>query len=180
MTLPDWLTGVDWLYVSAILIMTIAALAGIVLTVITLPGTWVMLAIALGLKLWQPELLSWWVLVAALLLATIGEIIEFFASALGATKGGATKKGAIAACVGSIIGAVVGAPFFFPLGSIVGGVVGAGAGALLGERAMAKKEWGEAARAGAGAAAGRFIATLAKTGIATGMALILAIAVCIP
>ena len=62
----------------------IVALAGIVLTLLTLPGTWLMLLVALLCQLWRPEQFSWWTLGLALLLAVIAEIIEFFASAVGA------------------------------------------------------------------------------------------------
>ncbi len=173
----DWVQSADWSHVAAIAIVVTAALLGIVLTLLTLPGTWVLLCAATLVKLWQPELMPWWVLAAAGLLAVVGEAIEFFASALGAAKGGASRRGAIGAIVGSVVGAVVGSPFLFPIGTIAGGVVGAAAGTMIAERGTANKTWSEATRAGSGAAAGRLVATVAKTGIACVMALALGIAV---
>lgn len=173
----DWVQSADWSHVAAIAIVVIAALLGVILTLLTLPGTWVLLSAALLVKLWQPELMPWWVLAAAVLLAVVGEAIEFFASAMGAARGGASRRGAIGAIVGSVVGAVVGSPFLFPIGTIAGGVVGAAAGTMIAERGTANKTWTQATRAGSGAAAGRLVATVAKTGIACVMALALGIAV---
>ncbi|MFZ2875612.1 MAG: DUF456 domain-containing protein [Phycisphaerales bacterium] len=173
----DWLQSADWSHVAAIVVVIVAALLGVILTLLTLPGTWVLLCASLLVKLWQPGLMPWWVLVAAGLLAVVGEAIEFFASALGAAKGGASRRGAIGAVLGSVVGAVAGSPFLFPLGTIVGGVVGAAAGTMIAERGTANKTWAEASRAGGGAAAGRLVATVAKTGVACVMALTLGIAV---
>lgn len=175
--MPQWLTDADWPHAGAVVLMTIGALAGVVLTLLTLPGTWVALVTALGIKLWQPDLFDWWVLAVALVLALIGEAIEFGAGALGAAKAGASRRGALGAIVGSIVGAILGSPFFFPIGTILGGVAGAAAGTLVMERGTTQKSWGEASRAGAGAAAGRLVATLAKTGVAAVIALLLAVAV---
>lgn len=176
--MPSWLSHPDGAHVLAIAIMVVVALAGTVLTLLTLPGTWVMVASALLLKLWQPGLFPWWVIVVAVLIAALGEAVELGASAMGAAKGGASRRGAMAAVVGSLVGAVVGSPFFFPLGSIVGGVLGAGVATLLIERGVGASEWGRAARAGAGAAAGRLAATLAKTSLAGVLAVLLSVTAC--
>jgi uncharacterized protein YqgC (DUF456 family) len=184
----SWIPDVNWLEVGSatvdILIVVgvvVAGLVGIVLTVLTLPGMWVTLALCLLLWWAQPDLFSWWTLLIALLIAGLGELIEFIASALGAAKGGATRAGMVGAAVGSIVGAVAGAPFFFPIGSIVGGVIGAAVGAIIAERGTsASSTWGHAARAGTGAAVGRLAATLGKAFLAGAMALLLALAAIIP
>ncbi len=163
--------GIDWSIINwgevsqwaAVFVVVLIALAGVVLTVITLPGTWIAIAGWLLVCLWRNEFFSWWVLAAVLFLAVVGEVIEFFASAVGAAKGGASRKGGIGACIGSIVGALVGTPIFFPIGAIAGGVVGAAAGAIIAERGMAEKTWKESTKAGAGAAIGRFAATIFKT-----------------
>lgn len=161
-----------WQVITAASCVSLACLVGLGLTVITLPGTWLMLLVAVGAKAWQPGMFSWWTIGIAAGLALLGELIEFLASAAGASKGGASKKGALGAVVGALIGAVVGAPFF-PLGSIGGAAIGAGVGAVLVERGISKKTWTQSAQAGAGAAAGRLLATLAKTIIAACMASLL-------
>ncbi len=164
----------SWIPVSIILL---SAWLGVVLTLITLPGTWLALLGGIAVCWWKPELLSPWTVVAVGVLAIIAEVLEFLASALGATRGGSTRKGAMGALVGSIIGAIAGAPFLLPLGSILGGVVGAGVGALIVERGVAGRTWRQSAAAGHGAATGRLVATIAKGAIALVMAIILTLAV---
>src|SRR5262245_49085193 len=126
--------SIDWPYWIATLGMPLVALLGIALTAITLPGAWLLVVAALAVTLWQPGALSWWTLAALLLLAILGEVIEFLSGALGATKAGGGKHGAIGAIVGSLAGAILGLPFLPPVGPIIGGALGAAAGAIAGER----------------------------------------------
>jgi uncharacterized protein YqgC (DUF456 family) len=165
----------NWADITAAAIVILVALVGVGLTLVTLPGTWLMVVAALLCQLWRPEMYNWWTLGVVLTLAVIGELIEFGASAMGAAKFGGSKRGAIGATAGSLIGAIAGSPFFFPIGTIAGGVVGAGAGALLAEKALKKKTWDASGKVAAGAAAGRLVATIAKTGVAVAMACVLCI-----
>ncbi len=172
MNYADW---TDWLTLLCVLL---ASLAGVGLTALTLPGTWLTAAVAAAVALLEPELIGWWVVGSLVALAVVGEIIEFFASAMGAAKFGASKRGAVGAVIGSIVGGIAGAPFLFPLGSIVGAVAGAAGGAILLERS-GQRTWKESARAGQGAAIGRVLATVGKTGIAAVMGIVAVIAVII-
>ncbi|MBK9188181.1 MAG: DUF456 domain-containing protein [Phycisphaerales bacterium] len=170
----DWTSWIDWLVlIGAVL----TGLVGIALTAITLPGCWLITLVAAGLALWRPELVSWWAVGAAVVITLIAEGVELAASALGAARGGATRKGAIGAVIGSIIGALAGAPLLFPIGSILGAAVGAGLGALVAERGIGGRTWRESAKAGGGAAVGRFIAVVLKTGMAAALAILLPLAV---
>ncbi len=153
-------------------------LIGIALTAITLPGNWLIVLWAVILKVWQPELVSWWSLVALVALAGVGEGLEFLASALGATKAGGTKHGAIGAMLGSLVGAIVGIVVPPPIvGSIICAALGAATGAVVGERVINKRSWEETRKVAAGAAIGRVIAMFAKILIAAMMALVLCLAV---
>jgi uncharacterized protein YqgC (DUF456 family) len=153
--------------IAAQVVVVLISLAGVLLTVMTLPGAWIALAAAVGCQFWQPGMFSWWTIGAAAGLAALGEILEVIASAMGASKAGASKKGAMGAVVGSIVGAIAGS-FVVPiLGTIVGAVVGAGLGALVMERGVEGKTWSASAKAGSGAAVGRFAATVMKTVIAS-------------
>lgn len=173
----NWLSNIDWPYWGAATILTVVSLAGIVLTLLTLPGTWLIVLGGLLIKLWQPELLSWWVIGVAIGLAALAEVVEFGASALGAAKGGASKRGALGAVVGSLVGAIVGSFFpLFPISTIAGGVVGAGLGTFLVEKGVVARTWGQAVRSGGGAAAGRLVATLTKTAIACAIAVLITVA----
>lgn len=153
-------------------------LVGVVLTALLLPGTWLMVLWAVILKLWQPDLVAWWTLVIVIVLASIGEGLEFVASALGAAKAGGSKHGALGAMVGSFLGAIVG--IFVPppvIGSIVCAALGAAGGAIAGERWLNKTSWEDSRKVATGAAIGRLLATIAKVLIAIMIATVLCIAV---
>lgn len=151
--------------------------ASVGLTLLTLPGTWLMVLIGIGVKVWQTEMVSWWTIAALLALAGTGEILELFASAVGARRSGGSRAGGVGAIVGGLIGAIAGTPVFPVLGTIIGAVLGAGLGALVVERGMGKRTWRDSARSGVGAAQGRLIATVLKGVIAVVMALTLSVAV---
>lgn len=160
------------------------AWAGVLLTAFTLPGIWFALLAAGAGQWWslatQPEpMFSWWTLGLCAGLALIAELVEVGASAVGASKAGGTKKGAIGSVIGAILGAIVGtlALGFLPvLGTIIGASLGAGLGALLLEKHLGEKTWKEAGKVGAGAAIGRLLATLAKIIFAAAVAAVLSVA----
>lgn len=163
--------------VLAAILVIFFGLVGVLLTLLTLPGAWLALGVAALCNWWQPGLLSWYTIGAAAGIALIAEIIEALSSAVGAAKTGGTKRAALGSVVGSIIGAIAGTPFLPPLGTILGAVAGAGLGAVVIERGMAGKTWKDSAVVGAGAATGRFVATVAKVGAAGAVFAVLAIGV---
>jgi hypothetical protein len=67
-------------------------------------------------------------------------------------------------------------PFMPVIGTIAGAVIGAGVGAFIGERGLASRGWKDSARSAGGAAAGRLVATIVKTGFAVAIALVLGVA----
>lgn len=149
------------------------------LTLVTLPGMWFMLLVAIIAKFVTPDIFGWWIVIAAAVLVLLAEITEMASSAVGAKAGGASKHGITGAFIGGILGAIAGTIFlsFIPiLGTILGGVIGAAALAVVMERNGAQRTWKESGKAGAGAAAGRVAATFMKTGLAIAMGLVLSIA----
>jgi uncharacterized protein len=168
--------AIDYLW-ALLLVLTLAA--GWVLTLFAMPGNWLMVVAAvLYAWLMPPEArtsLSWWYVAALLGLAILGEILEFVAAALGARRGGGSKRGAILAMLLSIPGAMLGAVIGVPVpvvGPIIGVVLFAGLGALLG--AMLGEQWkgktmDESWQAGQGAFWGRVLGSLAKVAIASMM-----------
>ena len=66
------------------------------------------MAAAAACQLWQPGMFSWWTIGVCTGLALLGEIIEFAAGAVGASRAGGSKTGAAGAIVGTLIGAVIG------------------------------------------------------------------------
>ena len=159
--------------ILAAMLVFVCSIIGIALTVVSLPGTWLAVLVAVGCKFWQPDLMSWWVVGAAGGLALLAEVVEFSASAVGTARAGGTKTGGVGSLVGGIAGAIFGAPFFFGLGAIPGAVIGAGIGALVAERGLAKRTWAQASKSGQGAAVGRLVATILKVAFAVAIAALL-------
>ena len=96
----------DWLlYVVAVLFFLVGAVC-VLSVVIQLPGTWIMLALAVLIEWADRVYLSqgaeqtfgWWVLGVCLGLALLGEVIEFLASAVGAKTTGASTRGVVGRC----------------------------------------------------------------------------------
>ncbi len=159
-------------------IVAIFALLGVALTLLTLPGIWLMLLVAVLADLWQPELFSTTTLLVAGALAVLAEVAEFAASAAGARRARGSRIAAFASVVGALAGAVVGS-FAIPvpiLGTIVGGIVGAAVFAGVAELVLVRSHWGHSVRVARGAATGRALSLVAKTTIAVFCALILGVA----
>ncbi len=154
------------------LAITVLGLLGLVLNIVGLPGTWFMAVIA-GImtfyladsRLPAMELTSF---VIILVIAAIGEILEFIAGAAGVSKQGGSKRSAALAIAGSIIGAIVGLFVGTPV-PVIGSVVvslllggaGAFAGAALGERWVGR-DWDSAMEVGRAAFWGRLLGTFGK------------------
>lgn len=131
---------------SYININIIYALFFILLLVISLslnasgaPGNWIMLGLA-GFYSWlmpneSPYDFGLIVIVMVLLLATLGEVLEFFTGAISTKKAGGTKRGMWFSVIGSIIGSVAGIFVGIPIpvvGSLIAALLFSGVGALLG------------------------------------------------
>ncbi len=153
-----------------IMLLLILLICGWLATLIGMPGNWLMLAAISAFTYWAlPEhgAGTWGYTISAAVLALIGEVVEFGASAAGLAKGG-SKRGAALAMIGAIIGSLVGAALGLPIpviGSVIGIVLcsafGAMLGAVLGEVWKGKK-LGLSVAIGRAAFWGRLIGTGAK------------------
>ncbi len=159
----------------AVVIVALASLVGVVLTLLTLSGAWLIILVALLCAWWRGGLYEWWTFAVCVALALVGEIVEFAWSARGAKRTGGTRPGMVGSVVGGLIGAVVGT-FAIPIplvGTLIGATAGAGLGAVAGERGMSERTWRESAAVGRGAAVGRLTAVAIKTAIAGVIGLVL-------
>lgn len=157
-----------------------AVVVGWMLTVASLPGTWLILVSA-GLYSWlSPDAGRWDIglntLGVLLALALLGEVLETVSAAAGVNKLGGSRRTALLAIVGSMIGA-----FFFTglipipvVGTVVGACAGALGGAVFGEL-WKGRDVDHALRVGNAAMWGRLVGSLAKICIASAMA---AVAMC--
>jgi uncharacterized protein len=154
------------------LLLVAVLLAGWGLTLVGAPGNWLMV-IATAMYVFfvpagSPVAIGWTVVVALIVLATLGEILELVAAAAGTARAGGSKRGAVLALLGSITGGVLGIVIGMPIplfGSLVAALLFAGlgamAGAILGEFWAGNKldaSW----QIGQAAFWGRLLGTLGK------------------
>jgi uncharacterized protein len=143
-----------------------------------LPGNWLMVAGAVLLTLLQRAQppFSIWTLLAAGLLATAGELVEFFAGYSVARQAGTSRSGARWALWGGLIGGLLGLAIPLPLmGPLLGACIGAAGGAIIAEtqQGVAFKP---ALRRGQAAGVGRLLGTVGKLVIGLAIWLLLAVA----
>ena len=113
-----------------------------------------------------------------MIVAGIGEVLEFALSAAGAKRFGASRAGMIGSIVGGMIGVLAGTVFIpIPiLGTLLGALAGTAAGAAIGELHHGTKPISELAKPVSGAVLGRILGTLAKVPAAFIVFLVLAVA----
>ena len=152
------------LYALAALLAAVG-LAGIVVP--ALPGLPLVFA-GMLLAAWAGgfEEIGVWVVVLLGLLTLLSLAVDFWATAHGARRVGASRK----AMAGAVLGTFAGL-FFFPVGLLLGPFAGALAGELLHGR-----EWRHAAKVGFGTWLGVVLAVVLKLGLAFAMIGIYAIA----
>lgn len=164
----------DWISIVILVFFALYASACVLITIVGLPGAWLMVAGALVIMLCSPlwtttPIWNWTIIGVSLGLCVCGEILETAAAGLGAKAGGGTKRGMVGAILGSMIGAFV-ATFTIPIplvGTLIGAIVGAFVGALLGELTHSEiATKGKLAKSATGAAIGRVLGILGKSGIA--------------
>lgn len=160
------------------------------LNLIGLPGNWMIVAIAILWAIFGPldYRFHWAVPVVLVVLALLGELIEFLASVLGTKKLGGSTRGATLSVIGSMIGGLVGAVFGIPvpiplvgmlIGSILFAAIGAWVGATIGEKWVGKPTK-QSLKIGGAAFVGRLLGTIGKLVMGSTMAVICIVAPFIP
>lgn len=139
---------------AGLLIVGVVMLTGLVGTFVPgIPGAPLILAAAVGHKMYFGEQSASLLALAAMALLTVlSLVLDFLGSVFGAKKMGATWRGVL----GAVLGAIVGVFFSLP-GLILGPIIGAIALEMAGGRA-----WKESAQAGAGALLGLLLGVLGK------------------
>jgi uncharacterized protein YqgC (DUF456 family) len=162
----------EWLYYLWVLLLVIANALAWATNLFSLPGNWIIVALtawfAFALPVHDGRGISWWIVAVVVVLAIVGEIIEFFAGAAGAASQGASRRSVVLALVGTLVGSIAGAIVGLPItlvGSVLaalgGGAAGAFIGAYAGEISKGRTAQHSAA-VGQGALIGRLIGTLGK------------------
>jgi len=153
-----------------------------------LPGNWMVAGLAALYSFLVADHLrsdvGWLVVIALLVLALLGELIEFAAGAVGTTSAGGSKRGAALSLLGSLIGGFVGmfvgVAIPIPVVGVVVGVLffaslGALVGAVMGEQ-WKGRDMEESLRIGNAAFWSRLAGTLGKIGVGAVMIAVLMLA----
>ena len=145
---------------------------GLLLTLMTLPGLWLMLAATFFYGWWTHfALIGRYTLLVLLALTLLGEVLETRSAGVGAKRAGATRRGIWGALIGGILGGIL-LTIPFPLvGTLIGVCIGTFAGAVIGELSGGARTW-QSTAIGLSAAKGRFVGTFMKLGIGAVMIVI--------
>ena len=147
-----------------ILLLAAILLLSLILIPLGLPGTWIMVAAALGYQILVPTGGVGMVTgIGTGVLALIGELVEFSLAGRYARKYGGSRRAGWGAIIGGIVGAFVGVPIPI-VGSVIGAFLGSFAGALVAELSRGSGG-GTATRVAWGALIGRVTAAAAKVAI---------------
>jgi uncharacterized protein YqgC (DUF456 family) len=159
-----------------ILLLGVILLLSLIMIPLGLPGTWIMVAAALGYQLLVPTGgIGTLTVVGTGVLALVGELIEFSLAGRYARKYGGSRRAGWGAIIGGMVGAFMGIPVPIPfVGSMIGAFIGSFAGALFAELSRGSGG-GVATRVAWGALIGRVTAAAAK--VAIGMMMIVWIVV---
>ncbi|MFM8250303.1 MAG: DUF456 domain-containing protein [Planctomycetota bacterium] len=167
-------------------LLVVCLLAGWIVQLLGWPGNWLMV-VAAAAYAWlvpsdQTGGIGWPVVVCCLVVATIGEVAELIAGALGVRGLGGSRRTATLAIVGSVVGSLVGLFIGLPIpviGSVVAALVfaavGAAVGALAGEYFDGRLSR-QSIAVGVGALIARLLGTAGKLLGATVIAIILLVA----
>lgn len=155
----------DILYKLLWILLYLFCAVSLFVTVLGIPGIWILVAVALILALASHfTIITWPFLILCVLLAVAGEIVESFLGVAVVAKRGGTRLGIAGAFIGALLGVVLGAPVVPPLGSVFFGFVGAFAGAVAGEY-TSYRNLDSAVRIGFWAFLGRAMAIAVKFGL---------------
>ena len=144
------------------ILLGVLALAGLVLTVINLPGIWLIFGASLVVGIMDNfQNLTPLILVILFLLCLASTFADNIAAALGAKKFGGTAWGMGGAVIGGIVGMFVGGVWGIFLGPL--------AGAVLFEMLFAKKDMTVSLKAGWGTFIGILVSMILKLGLSVGI-----------
>ncbi|WP_253156029.1 DUF456 domain-containing protein [Stieleria tagensis] len=170
-------------------LLAISCLLAWLTNLIALPGNWICVALV-ALYVWAgPQqgriAIDYTVLLATFLIALVGEIVEFIASAFGAKRAGASRRSTLYSILGSMVGAIAGAMIGIPvpvIGSLIAallfGGLGAAAGAMYGEWTDGRR-WRENWTIGHATFWGRTFGTIGKFLAGMALVFVVLVALCI-
>ena len=164
--------------VLLVIALAVVCLGGALLTVLQLPGIWLVAAAAVGYGWYYDwQRLGPWTLGAIVGIAVLAEIGEQLCAMWFTAKGGGSRRAAWWGLFGGLAGALLLTVPVPIVGTIIGAAAGCFAGALLAELSL-EKDAATGTRVGIYAAIGRTVGTVLKIAAAlvmAGMAVVAAI-----
>jgi hypothetical protein len=149
---------------AGIVLFFLVQVAALVMIPLGLPGTFLQVGAAAVLAfVSNGTLLGWSWVGIFLVLALVGEVVEFLSGQWGTRRFGGSRRAGWGALIGGLVGAVVGGIPIPVIGAIVMSFVGTFVGALIGE--MSAQGAAPNVRVGLGALLGRAIGVATKLGI---------------
>ncbi len=160
------------IYYSLVILLLLLNASAWVSVLFTLPGNWCIAGFSTLFYFRYSQnderSLHFETIIALIVLAIAGELIELLAGAWGAGKQGASRRAMILAILGTMIGSLVGTAVGVPvpvigpiIGALGGGALGAFVGAYLGESWKGTAP-GQRISVGKGAMIGRLFGTFGK------------------
>ena len=142
--------------------LCILAIGGIILTLLSFPGVWLIyIAIVILAFLGDFLIITPVILIILFFLSLLSTFIDNITVALGAKSLGGSKYGAIGAVIGLMLGSI--------MGGIAGMLIGSFLGASLGEYLFSKKDAHNSLKAGFGSFIGIVTSIVLKIGVCIGM-----------
>jgi uncharacterized protein YqgC (DUF456 family) len=153
----------------AVALLGVALVCALLIIPLGLPGTWLMVGVAIVYRLAEPASGIGAVTIGGVAaLALVAEVAEFALAARFTKRFGGSRRAGWGAVIGGFAGVVVGVPLPV-VGSVVGGLVGSFVGAMIGELETGSHHH-VAVRAATGAMLGRAAAAAMKVAIGVVMA----------
>lgn len=154
--------------ILAIVGVLLACVIGVVMTVVRLPGTWLIVTVAVGLGWWSDwQRVALWIIAILVTAAVVGEVLELLSSVLMARRAGASRQAAWGGLIGGFLGMFL-LSFLVPIpliGTMIGALLGCFLGATLTELSVRKK-LGQGTKVGFFSALGFVMGTVTKMAIA--------------
>jgi uncharacterized protein YqgC (DUF456 family) len=157
-----------------LVLFILAMIASIFVVPLGLPGTFIMVGLAILANYVAAAGIGWIAIGISLALAVVAEVLEWTMSARFAIKFGGSKRAGWGAIIGGFLGAFAGIPVPV-IGSMIGAFAGAFVGALIAEYTQPAADASSATRVATGALIGKAAATAMKLAIAFTIAIMLTI-----
>ena len=164
-----------WAALTGYIAVLLVGVAGVAVTVASIPGLWVMWLCVL-LYAWATgwAFVGWQGLLALAVLALLAEVAEFVVGAAGGKVAGGGWKSVVGAVVGGLVGAIALSLLIPVLGSVIGAIAGAGIGAMLLE-GIDERDFHKLSDIGVGAAKGRAWSIVIKFAFGVAMLVVFAV-----